>query len=566
MPFHLPLLPTSLRSGITVIDCGARHVAWGRFIRGARDRVLLQDWAIETFETEPTSETDWSGRAGRALATMGAREKRSENCRLALAGHNTLVKFARLTAPGRNSRQGAIEFEARQSIPLPLEQVVWDHFPVVENGSEIKFMLAAVKRDLAAEVAAAAETAGFRLCRMVPSGLTLLNAFRYNHPGEGDGVLVVEIGARSTHLVYLDRTGFFIRTLSLGGDQVTQAVAEELRIDFGAAEVLKVAVLSGELPGNVEVIQHDAVRRACEQFAGRLHLEIVRSTVRFRCHSGAMQPSSVYLCGGGALIPDLPVRLADKLAARVVRLDPLRNVGLTLSAHPVCAAVASRLAGLVGLGASLVGETCPGFNLLPPAMVKAQAMRRRQPALVGAAVLAAAAPLPALWAERQVARSAERASGELDQSLIPLRAQSARNTRDLARIDEMRRRIEAARRIVESKAGWLAFFADLQTRLTQIEDVWLEKLQVAPSTEPAARGATAAVPAPARFVLMGRILERNGLDSAVNPTPFGRARRLLQTLRASPYVAAIENERFDGRALGVSRFELTLVMNPNRSF
>lgn len=199
-------------------------------------------------------------------------------------------------------------------------------------------------------------------------------------------------------------------------------------------------------------------------------------------------------------------------------------------------------------------------------MVKARATRRRQPALVGAAVLAAAAPLPALWAERQVARSAETVSAELDQRLIPLRARAARNARDLARIDDMRRRIEATRRIVESKAGWVGFFADLQARLTKVEDVWLEKLQVLSPPAPAARGAASAIPATARFVLVGRLLERSGFDSAANPTPYGQARRLLQVLRASPFVAAVENERFDKRTLGVSHFEITLVMNPNRSF
>ena len=164
---------------------------------------------------------------------------------------------------------------------------------------------------------------------------------------------------------------------------MTRAVADELRIDFLTAEALKVEVLSGRPGSAVEVLQYDAVRRACAQFAERLHLEIVRSTIRYRCHSGAEQPATAYLCGGGALIPELPVLLAEKLAMRVVRLDPFRRVELTVASRPTSVAAASRLASLVGLGASLVDDGWPGLNLLPPSIIKAQAARRRRPAPTG---------------------------------------------------------------------------------------------------------------------------------------------------------------------------------------
>ena len=43
-----------------------------------------------------------------------------------------------------------------------------------------------------------------------------------------------------------------------------------------------------------------------------------------------------------------------------------------------------------------------------------------------------------------------------------------------------------------------------------------------------------------------------------------RMHRLLGTLTASPFVAAIENERYDISQPGILRFEFTLVIKPER--
>ena len=62
--------------------------------------------------------------------------------------------------------------------------------------------------------------------------------------------MVVGIGARSTHLIFLQGSRFFTRTLALGGNAVTQEVAAEMNLDFAGAEALKLRVCSGQTVGN----------------------------------------------------------------------------------------------------------------------------------------------------------------------------------------------------------------------------------------------------------------------------------------------------------------------------
>jgi type IV pilus assembly protein PilM len=556
------LLPALLRPRLLAVDCGARHVACGLFASGAGGRLVLRQLAVEAHSPDPNLKTSWSESIGRALANIAGNEKLGGGCRLALPGHHTLVKFVRSSSVEKASRAGVIEFEAQNGIPCPLEQVVWDHLPVVENGSEFKFMLAAVKNEVAGAVHGAAGASGFVVSQMVPSCVALFRAFRYAHPRECVGVLVVEIGARSTHLVYIEGERFFVRTFPLGGDTVTQAVADELHLDFVAAETLKIQALSGRpdsLPG---APAHGVVRHACAHFAERLRFEIVRSTISYRCYSGAAQPVSVHLTGGGSLIPELPVLLADKLALRVVRFEPLRSVRLAPRACAGAETAAPMLAGLVGLGTSLIAAGWPALNLLPRPVIKAQAARRRQPVLLTAAFLAASAPLPVIWQHQRVSGAIDQAAAAVDGHLVPLRTLAARNATNLTRIEETRRQINGMRSLAGSKSNWIAFLNDLQDRLTQAGDAWLEKLQVAHPSDGTGRVSTGASAQALRFNLSGRLLDKDNPVSKVGTDSYVRARSLLQLLSQSPFIAGIENERFDNTQPGILRFDFTLVPNP----
>ncbi len=540
-----------------MLDCGARHVACGIFGLSPGGRLVLRRLAFEPHGGGPAANGNWNEATGRALAALARREKFGGPCRLTLPGHQTLVKFVRTPLLKSAGRASTIEFEARQNIPCPLEQVVWDHLLVADDGADLELMLAAVKSEMASAFHEVADSAGFRADQMIPSSLALLQAFRYNHPAEQGGALVAEIGARSTHLVFIEGERFFIRTCSLGGDAVTRAIAEELQVEFEAAESLKTRAFARPRDIVIEAAAHTAVWRAVAQFTERLHLEIVRSSISCRRHAGASRPVVLHLTGGGSLVPELTVTLADKLALRVVRFDPLREVVVQASARELASEAAPRLGGLVGLATRLVGENGRSLNLLPPVVAKVRAARRRQPVLLAAATLAVAAPLPVIWYYHRAASAANRTSSAIERRLVPIRARAARNARNLARIAETKRRIETFRGLVEARSNWVVFLDDLQTRLSRAEDVWLERLQIA---HPPSGG----VAPERRFVLSGRLLERTAAPTRMGAESYDRIRGLLQLLSESPFIASVENEHFDNAQPGVLRFDFTLVLDPRR--
>ncbi len=564
---------------VLAVDVGAGRVACGVFSTGATGRLVLQQFAREAHPSDPAHEGRWANEVAQSLGAIVARQKFGGPAALVVPGHLALTKFVKIPTVAPEKRRKIVAFEAAENIPHPLGEVVWDFLVLGDDGFDLDVMLSAVKTDAMQTLCNATAAAGFTVERAVPAGLALYHGFRYNHPEVRDPVLVANIGARSAHLLFIDGPKFYLRTIPLGGNAVTQAIAEDLRLDFAQAEALKVAVLAGRSDLPATSAPRLAVQRASAAFLGRLHLEITRSTLNHRRVAGGPGPALIYVAGGGSLIAELPATLAEKLKLPVERYDALRNVDLSGDARASGADTAgAELADLVGLATRLVVKDEQEVSLLPPAAVEAIALRRRQPWLAAAAVMAVAALVPPIvyLHGRVEAQRAELTT--LDDQLRPLRSLQARNDENLRQIEEAKQRIAALRSAYETKANWINFFTDLQSRLVKVEDVWLDKLQIvrAASTgenpvaatppEGATGGENSAAPSapPVRLTLSGRLLDVANPTSRVSPASLDRVKQLLTSFTQSQFIASVENEHFDNSQNGLLKFDFTLVLKSEK--
>ncbi len=581
---------------VLAVDIGAGHVACGVFSVGATGRLVLQHFALEPHSSDPSHEARWAVEIAQSLGAISARQKLSGAAAIAVPGHLALTKFIKTPSVAKEKRSRIISFEAAENIPYPLEEVVWDYLIVADDGFDLDVMLAASKFDAMQTLCGAADAAGFPVERAKPAALALYHAFRYNYPQVTESVIVVNIGARSTNLLFVEGERFYLRTLPLAGNALTLSIAEELRIDFPSAEMLKTQVLSGQSDLPVGSPSRAAVQRAAASFAQRLQLEITRSTVNHRRQSGAAAPVALYLTGGGSLVPELGDVLADKLRLKVERYEALKNVDVSGDARVSGAErSAAMLADLVGLATSLVAKNETETSLLPPALQAALVFRKRQPWIVAAAALAVMALLPPILYFHQITTATEEKIRGVDSQLMPLRSLQNRNEQNLAQIAAAKKQIDALRGAFDTKANWINFFTDLQDRLVKVEDVWLDKVQVtrpapadpAAQAEALAQAAAAGQPAPGadgnpppadpnappapppappiRMTLSGRLLDVSNPQSRVSAQATERVRQLLASFKDSQFIAAVENERFDNNQNGLLKFDFTLVINPKKT-
>lgn len=563
---------------VLAVDSGAGHVACGVFAPAKDGRLVLQQFALESFNPDPALEAQWNELVAQSLGAAAKRAGSFGQGVLSVPGHLTLTKFVKTPAIDKAKRDKVLQFEAQQNIPYPLAEVVWDYQVINDDGLDLEVMLAAVKLDVAEALCDSVRDVGVSPVAVAPSTVALYRAFKYNYPDVTGPALVVNVGARSTNLLFIEGTRFFVRTINLAGNSVTQSIADELKQEFAHAEGLKLQVLGGTSDLPEASPARATVLNAAHSFVGRLHMEITRSTVNYRRQSGAEQPGVILVTGGGALVPGLVPALAEKLKTNVEFFDPLRNVEVAPSAS-VAREYAGVLADLVGLAVGQAAGEKP-FTLLPPSIGRAIAFRKQQPFYVAAAaLLVAAVALPVVHFNQRSEAAVEQAR-KLEAAIQPLRALKDADTANLQRIEEIKKQIGAIQSLVESKSNWINFLTDLQERLVKVEDVWLEKVQVlrpAPGETTAQNtggifGGSAAAEnpdqAPAapvlRLNLSGRLLDKNNPTSRVSQDSFERVKSLLKSFADSQFIDSVEKETFNPNQPGILSFDFILVVDPKK--
>jgi Tfp pilus assembly PilM family ATPase len=129
----------------------------------------------------------------------------------------------------------------------------------------------------------------------------------------------MDFGAASTKM-YMTHSGILSRMhrVNVGGEQVTQAIAETLDIDFAEAEMIK-----------QQTGQHDkhyaAVKQAYATVYGRSLREFRQVLDHYQSKADKKFPY-ISVCGGASLFPGLGSQLLDKLDIEVESIDPFKNV------------------------------------------------------------------------------------------------------------------------------------------------------------------------------------------------------------------------------------------------
>ncbi len=549
-----------------VLDGGAAHVGCARFTADRSGRLCLQRLAMETHSADPAQDFLWNMHTQQALQELAARERLRGSCRLAVPGHLALTRLVRAPLAQGAANQLIIDREAEKNIPYPIGEVVWDGLVLADTGSELDLLLAAGKAEAMAGFCSAVAAAGFLPTWVEPGVIALWRAYCYNYQDAVDDALVVDIGARSTHLLFAGgRRRFRVRTLAFGGNAITQTVAAQLKLDFTDAEALKRQILGGTGATPADAAARKAVELAREQFAQRLELELMRSLLGQARQPEAVQPVRIFLTGGGAQVPGLAEHLTAKLHLPVQAYDALRHVQLTQRAAADGATQARQhLPVLVGLAASHLPDMPRPLSLLPPSLRAHQRFRRRQPWWIATAALLVIALVPPLWHDQARVRANRMELARVEAELTPLRRLESRTAELSARREKLQQEIGVLRRLLESKSGWPGFLADLQHHLASAEDAWLEQLHVA-AISPVPAGPTANPAPPLRVEISGRLLNRQAPLTKVGMETFQRVQALLEGIRTSPFVAVIEDERFDSSQPGILRFDFTLVAASRQS-
>lgn len=385
-------------TSITTIDIGSQTVAGGRFQGDGSGGLVLLGHHLEELHGDPSVDSTRISQSSIALddVVKNLGVKKGESCRYSISGQSVFTRFVKIPAVDPEKVDEMVRFEAQQHVPFPIDEIAWDYQIFGEpEGGEIEVGLFAIKLDQLNAVNAVVEDSNVVVNGVGVDGMALYNAFRFNYPDVTEPVLLVDIGSRSTNLIYVEGARVFARTIAVGGASVTNAIAKDLGVTFQVAEQQKVqdgfVALGGAYEENPDP-RIDAISKVARTTFTRLHSEIVRTNNFYRSQQGGTVPKKVLLAGGGSSLPYTIEFLHDKLGVQVEYFNAVRNVGVGGGIDPAqVAAVGHRLGELVGLALAEAGEVPVSVDLVPNAVAGRRELAGRKPYLTTAAVCVLAA-------------------------------------------------------------------------------------------------------------------------------------------------------------------------------
>ena len=370
------------------VDFGAGSVKLAEFEVNEAGGLRLMQYGIEPLGSEGAQES------ARAAAILKALQKllagkgvKSKDVNVCAAGFQVFSKFVKLPPVEASKVTQIIQYEAQQNVPFPLAEVVWDYqiMGALPSG-ELEVLLVAIKADVVEGLFKVAETAGLRLQVADVSPAALCNAFRYNYGDLEDCTMLLDIGAKTSNLLFFEKGKVFSRSINIGANSITQDFSNEGKLPFAEAEKLKITegfVSLGGAYAEPENPHQAAISKIARQFMTRLHIQVNQTMQFYRGQQGGSAPVRLFLSGGASIMPYTAQFFAEKLNVPVEYFNPLRNVqldpGLNLEE---LARVAHSLGEVVGLGLRNLAHCPVELNLMPESTLRWQSFNQKKPYLI----------------------------------------------------------------------------------------------------------------------------------------------------------------------------------------
>src|SRR5580698_7875648 len=312
---------------------------------------------------------------------------KARNINVCAPGFQVFSKFVKLPPVDANKVTQIIQYEAQQNVPFPLAEVVWDYQIMGSSaGGELEVLLVAIKSDIVEGLFRIADTVKLKLQLCDVSPAALCNAFKYNYADLDDCTMLLDIGAKTSNVLFFEKGKVFSRSIPLGANAITQDFANEAKLKFEVAEQIKIKEGFVSLGGAYEEPENPnqaAISKIARQFMTRLHIQVNQTLQFYRGQQGGSAPQRLFLAGGASIMPYTAQFFAEKLNVPVEYFNPFRNIQIDPSINlEELARVAHSLAEVVGLGLRNLANCPVEMNLMPESTVRWRNFNEKKPYLM----------------------------------------------------------------------------------------------------------------------------------------------------------------------------------------
>lgn len=451
------------------------QVAWGLDVgitslkaiklRRDGDRVAVEAFDViehDKFLSEPDLDKDEVIR--RTLQKFLERNPlKRDTVYVGVPGATTFARFVKLPPVQPNRIPEIVRFEAIQQIPFPLDQVNWDYQTFqAPDSPDVEVGIFAMKKDLVAQVMGNFQANQMTISGVQMSPLAVYNAVIYDGLTEDKGTVILDIGAEHTDLIVADQGRLWIRTINIGGNNFTDALAKSFKQPFVRAEQLKRSAATSKYAKQIF--------QAMRPVFADLVAEIQRSIGHYNSSHRDSRLERILGMGNPFKLPNLQKYLQQELKLDVVRLEGFKRANTDgrlaagLSENVLSLTTAYGLA-LQGLELAAIDT-----SLLPVEIARQMVWRKKRIWFAGAAaaVLIGTASLgvrawwdDAAWTEAETARRAN--NGRVQQALTLTNALK----RQTVTFDSDRAAVDSYMKLAGHRKVWPQVLGDIYGSLPQ---------------------------------------------------------------------------------------------------
>ncbi|HEU5070277.1 MAG TPA: type IV pilus assembly protein PilM [Verrucomicrobiae bacterium] len=529
------------------IDFGAGSLKLAEFEVDEAGVLRLLQFGIKPLGAEGAQESKREAVVLKALQELIAeRGIKANSVNVCAPGFHVFSKFVKLPPVDSSKVTQIIQYEAQQNVPFPLAEVVWDYqiLGATPTG-ELEVLLVAIKADVVEGLFHATEAAGLSLQITDVSPAALCNAFRYNYGDLDDCTMLLDIGAKTSNLLFFEKGKVYARSINLGANSITQDFANESKLPFPKAEQIKIDEGFVSLGGAYEEPENPhqaAISKIARQFMTRLHIQVNQTMQFYRGQQGGSAPQRLFLSGGASVMPYTAQFFAEKLNVPVEYFNPFRNLQIDPGVNlEELARVAHCMGEVVGLGLRNLANCPVELNLMPESTLRWQSFNQKKPYFILTVLSLVLVVAATGWLFSKLADVKEREYTTLSEKVQPLQQREQLFKLAYADLNKATNDLAQVTTWIDDRYYWADVLAELRRILARVEDstqkklgadtgVWIEKFTSMPSLGAAGLGgagmgtitppgATPALPMGLPPELAARYMRRMPGEVPVAPPP-----------------------------------------------
>lgn len=241
-----------------------------------------------------------------------------------LPSANVITRVMEMPLMTDSELASSIKWEAEQYIPMPLSKVKIDYTVIDKNEqtNKMKILLIAAPTDLIEKYMRVITLAGLTPVALETEVLAATRSITASFPLLSQA-LVISFGATTCEIALLhEQILVFTKSIPVGGNTLTRAIAQELGFEVAQAEEYK------KTYGLEEDKLEGKIAKSIAPYLTTIYTEIEKNVAYFKEQYPKDEITNITVCGGGAKLPGLVFALTKNFGLDSQISNPFINLAV----------------------------------------------------------------------------------------------------------------------------------------------------------------------------------------------------------------------------------------------